>query len=181
MARRPLGQQGRISFAATPHNRWTSYESPDETDWLAIDFGERKEVGRVELALYDDRGGVRAPERYDVQYWTGKAWADVPGVKKTPERPAGGQFNEARFDRVKTAKVRVVFTHSGKARSGVKRPPQLMHLAARGGRFRLAEFPGQAAGGLERSLRPTLCHAQCRLEPARRLHYRSFQTIDKAH
>jgi hypothetical protein len=84
-----------------------------------IDFGAEKEVGRVELAIYDDGGGVQAPERYDVQYWTGTAWQDVTGAKKSPEAPVGGQFNEVRFDGVKTAKVRVVFTHKGKARSGV--------------------------------------------------------------
>ena len=33
--------------------------------------------------------------------------------------PAGGQFNEVRFATVKASKVRVVFTHAGKARSGV--------------------------------------------------------------
>ncbi len=41
------------------------------------------------------------------------------GVKKSPEKPAGSQFNEVRFDRVKASKVRVVFTHAGKARNGV--------------------------------------------------------------
>src|SRR5262249_32643058 len=95
---------GITSFAPTPHNRWTSYESPSKTDWLAIDLGAEKEVRRVELALYDDRGGVQAPERYVVQYWTGKGWADVANARKTPEAPTGGQFNEVRFDRVKTAK-----------------------------------------------------------------------------
>ena len=38
-----------------------------------------------------------------------------PGLKK----PTGSVFNEVRFDRVKAGKVRVVFTHAGKARSGV--------------------------------------------------------------
>ena len=39
--------------------------------------------------------------------------------RKTPEKPAGSQFNEVRFAAVKASKVRVVFTHAGKARSGV--------------------------------------------------------------
>ena len=29
-------------------NRWTSYESPNATDWLEVDFGREREVGRVE-------------------------------------------------------------------------------------------------------------------------------------
>jgi len=40
-------------------------------------------------------------------------------VKLAPEKPTGSQFNELRFDRVKATRVRVVFTHAGKARSGV--------------------------------------------------------------
>ena len=114
-----MANDGKMSFTPNPHNRWTSHESPNATDWLEIDFGEEKQFSRVELALYDDRGGVQAPTKYDVQYWDGQAWKDVAGAKKTPEKPAGGQFNELPFDRVKASKVRVVFTHAGKARSGV--------------------------------------------------------------
>src|SRR5438105_15365518 len=88
---------GVINFNATPHNRWTTFGSPNASDWLEIDFGEPKEVGRIELAVYDDMGGVQAPARYDVQYWDGGAWKDAAGQQKTPEEPVGGQFNEVRF------------------------------------------------------------------------------------
>ena len=40
-------------------------------------------------------------------------------MRKTPEKSAGGAYNEARFEAVTARKVRVVFTHAGKARSGV--------------------------------------------------------------
>jgi hypothetical protein len=62
---------------------------------------------------------VQAPSAYAVEYWDGSAWKPVANVKKAPEKPAGGQFNEAAFDPVTASKVRVVFTHRGKARSGV--------------------------------------------------------------
>jgi hypothetical protein len=114
-----MANDGKTSFAASPHNRWTSFGSPNATDWLEIDFGEEKEVGRVELAIYDDRGGVQAPTAYNVQYWDGSAWSDAAAQKKVPESPVGSQWNEVRFRGVKTSKVRVVFTHDGKARSGV--------------------------------------------------------------
>ena len=74
---------------------------------------------RVELAIYDDRGGVQPPTRYEVEFWDGRAWQPVRGARMSPEQPTGGRFNEVRFDRVKASKVRVVFTHAGKARSGV--------------------------------------------------------------
>jgi hypothetical protein len=110
---------GVLNFNPTPNNRWTAYESPNATDWLQIDFGAKKTVGRVELAIYDDRGGVQAPASYAVQYWDGNAWHDVANAKKAPEHPVGGQINEVRFDAVQTDKVRVVFTHKGKSQSGV--------------------------------------------------------------
>lgn len=114
-----LAIDGRTNFLPTPTNRWTSYESPREADWLEVDFGAEREFARVELAIYDDRGGVQPPARYEVEVWDGKAWRPVRGAKRSPERPTGSQFNEVRFDRVKAGKVRVVFTHAGKARSGV--------------------------------------------------------------
>jgi hypothetical protein len=114
-----LAIDGRTNFLPTPFNRWTSYESPNETDWLEIDFGAATAFNRIEMAIYDDRGGVRPPARYDVEYWDGEGWRAVTGAKRSPEAPAGGRFNKARFDRVTAGKVRVVFTHAGKARSGV--------------------------------------------------------------
>jgi hypothetical protein len=114
-----LAIDGKTNFLPTPTNRWTSYESPNATDWLEVDFGAEKAFARIELAIYDDRGGVQPPTKYEVEYWDGKAWRAVAAAKSSPEKPTGSQFNEVRFDRVKASKVRVVFTHDGRARSGV--------------------------------------------------------------
>jgi hypothetical protein len=110
---------GVVNFNSNPANRWTSYESPNASDWLELDLGTDKVVRRVELAIYDDHGGVRAPEKYAVQWWDGKEWDNVAHAKLSPETPMGGQWNEVTFDPIRTSKVRVVFTHAGKARSGV--------------------------------------------------------------
>jgi hypothetical protein len=110
---------GVVNFSPEPHNRWTSYESPNPTDWLQIDFGQERKVARVELAIYDDRGGVQPPADYTVQLWTGTEWRDAAGQKKDPPRPTGGQFNEVRFEPAATTRLRVLFSHAGKARSGV--------------------------------------------------------------
>jgi len=110
---------GKLSFAPSPRNRWTSYESPNDTDWLAVDFGAEKEFNRIELAIYDDRGGVQAPAKYDIEYWDGKTWRAVKEIRREPEKPTSGIINEVRFNRVKSSKIRVVFSHAGKSRSGV--------------------------------------------------------------
>lgn len=114
-----MANDGIVSFSPSPHNRWTAYESPNATDWLEIDFGANKQVGRVDLHLYDDRGGVQPPASYTVQSWDGAIWRDAANQKKSPPAPTGGMVNEVVFPPVSTAKVRIVFTHQGKARSGV--------------------------------------------------------------
>jgi hypothetical protein len=43
----------------------------------------------------------------------------VLSPKKLPEKPISGQFNEITFNSLKATKLRVVFTHAGKAHSGV--------------------------------------------------------------
>ena len=110
---------GKINFLPTPMNRWTSYGSPNPTDWLEVDFNAEKEVGRVDLHIYDDHGGVQPPARYVIQTWTGSEWRDVEHANATPDIPTGGTINTITFSQVKTTKVRVVFTHKDPARSGV--------------------------------------------------------------
>lgn len=114
-----MANDGRVVFQASPHNRWTAYQSPSPTDWLAIDFGDVKEVGSVDLHFYDDRGGVQAPERYTIQYAKDADWIDVPDQTRTPAAPVGGQVNTVTFGVVRTNKIRVFLTHKGKSRSGL--------------------------------------------------------------
>jgi hypothetical protein len=114
-----FANDGRVAFRPTPNNRWTAYESPNESDWLELDFGKPQRVARVELHLYDDRGGVQAPASYTVELWDGAAWTEARDQRREPETPRGGMVNTVRFAPAEAAKLRVVFRHRGKARSGV--------------------------------------------------------------
>lgn len=110
---------GKTVYRPNPVNRWTSYGSTNRTDWLEVDFGAAREIGRVELALYDDHGGVQPPESYTLQTWTGTEWQEVPNQQKSPAQPVGSALNTVKFPRQTTSKFRIVFTHRGEARSGV--------------------------------------------------------------
>ena len=77
---------GRTNFLATPTNRWTSYESPNKVDWLEIDFGKQVEFRKVDLAIYDDQGGVQRPIKYDFEFWNGDKWQPIEDVQRQPER-----------------------------------------------------------------------------------------------
>ena len=110
---------GIVSYQTNPNNRWTAYESPNAIDWLAIDFGEPKTFSRLELALYDDRGGVQPPERFQVEVFVDGVWKPVENEVHAPEQPLGNALIEVTFALVTATKLRVVFTHRGASRSGV--------------------------------------------------------------
>ena len=114
-----LANDGKTNYRPNPVNRWTSYGSPNATDWLEVDFGEAKDLSRIELCLYDDRGGVQPPAACTVETWTGTEWREVPDQAKLPSRPVGSTVNTVRFPRQTTTKFRVVFAHQGQARSGL--------------------------------------------------------------
>ena len=110
---------GKTVFDPNPVNRWTSYESTQNEDWLELDLGESKLFSRLELAIYDDRGGVQAPESYRIEIWEDGRWTSVQQEVHQPEKPAGGQWNQATFTPAKSSKVRIVFRHKLPAKSGV--------------------------------------------------------------
>ncbi len=110
---------GIVNFQPNPNNRWTSYESKNESDWLQLDFGRKQSFNRVELAIYDDHGGVQAPESYTIEYFDGAKWVTVEEEKRQPANPIGGQWNESRFKPIESDKLRIVFKHRGLARTGV--------------------------------------------------------------
>ena len=110
---------GRIIYKPNPVNRWTSYGSTNASDWLEVDFGEPKEVSRAEIYLYDDRGGVQPPASYTVQYFSDGEWREAANQTKSRAAPTGSAINTVTFTRVTTPRIRVLFTHQGKARSGV--------------------------------------------------------------
>ncbi|MDC0288816.1 discoidin domain-containing protein [Rubripirellula sp.] len=102
-----------------PVNRWTSYGSPNKTDWLEVDFGQEKVIKKVVLHIYDDHGGVQTPLSYSVQYLKGNEWKEVGNIQKSPVELIGSSENIGTFAPVTASKLRVVFVHKGKARSGL--------------------------------------------------------------
>lgn len=114
-----LAIDGRTGYLPTPVNRWTCYGSKSPSDWLEVDFGSPREFQRLEIGFFDDRGGVQAPESYRIEYFDGSTWKPAANQRRSPEKAVGGAMNSVRFDKVTAAKVRLVCTHKGEAKSGV--------------------------------------------------------------
>jgi len=117
--RAQMACDGVVQFLPQPPNRWTSFQSANREDWLEIDWGASTRIGRLELAIYDDGGGVQAPADYRVEIWHQGAWQPAQEQRKTPTIPVGGVWNQVVFRPVATDRIRIVFTHRGPARSGV--------------------------------------------------------------
>jgi hypothetical protein len=109
---------GRVALTRYSRSRWTAFGSPNSSDWLEVDLGEVRSVGRVELFLFGDGRGVAAPERYRIEVWKDGRWEEAGG-SKDPEEPLAWALNTLRMEPVETSKVRVVFSHALPEVSGV--------------------------------------------------------------
>ncbi|MGW1885855.1 MGH1-like glycoside hydrolase domain-containing protein [Streptomyces sp. NPDC001970] len=105
----------------TPPSRWTNYQSPDVTDWLAVDLGVPTLVSDVRISFYDDGGGVRTPDSYELEYRTADGdWRTVPGQRRTPAKPQRGVLNRVLLDRtVTTDGLRLTAVRDGGGGVGV--------------------------------------------------------------
>ena len=108
-----------VAFSHYSRNRWTAFGSPNASDWVEVDLRAPTRIGTVELYLWGDGGGVKAPKRYTIQTWDGSRWVDAEVVSKVPLQPQVSSVNTVRIVPVETGKVRVVFEHDLPAASGM--------------------------------------------------------------
>lgn len=132
---------GILSFSDFPRNRWTSYGSPNASDWVETAYPAPKSLNAAGIYLYDDGGGVQAPASFDVEYWNGSGWTSVPNQTRTTSEPAGNALNLVVFDTVIADRLRVVFAHKANAKTGASEIVFVDH--------HMAPMP-QPAEGLER-------------------------------
>jgi mannosylglycerate hydrolase MGH1-like protein/alpha-galactosidase-like protein/F5/8 type C domain-containing protein/glycosyl hydrolase family 65 len=104
---------GNVWYDEIPEvdTRWTNYESPNSSDYLAVDLGASIPIDEVRYYSYCDGGGIQDPAGYLVQYWTGSAWEDIPDQTRTPAAPACNDLNQVTFPPVTTSQVRLVLTN----------------------------------------------------------------------
>ena len=108
-----------VAFSHYSRNRWTTFGSPNASDWVQLDFPGMRRVESIELYLWGDGGGVKAPKSYGIQTWNGTAWIDAHIVSRVPQQPLVSSVNTVHIAPVTTDKVRVVFQHDLPAATGV--------------------------------------------------------------
>src|SRR5262249_30740938 len=102
---------GNYWYHKSPPNRWTCEGSPNDTDWVALDFGTPRALDRVKLYLLDDGDTVVPPAKIDLQSWDGKGGPTLQDQWRSPDEPTGRRANVIQFPALKMTKVRAVFTH----------------------------------------------------------------------
>jgi hypothetical protein len=108
-----------VAFSHYSRNRWTAFGTPNASDWVQFDFPAKRRVEQVELYLWGDDGGVKAPRSYTIQTWNGANWVNAVVKSQVPAKPMVSSVNTVHIAPVTTDRVRVVFVHDLPAATGV--------------------------------------------------------------
>jgi hypothetical protein len=117
------GSYGLTTYQA---NRWIAYGTPNETDWVQLDFGAPTTVSQVDVYLWGNAprylarvdSTVLSPRSLRVEYQSGPEWTPVSGARHFPERPLAMARNTLSFEAVETTAIRILFEHDLPAVSG---------------------------------------------------------------
>ncbi|KXK61579.1 xylosidase [Micromonospora rosaria] len=78
------------------------------TQWVEYTWPSARSVNRTAAYWFDDGQGIDLPASCQVQYWTGSAYAPVPGQSTCGV--AADTYNVTTFTTVSTTRLRLVFT-----------------------------------------------------------------------
>jgi hypothetical protein len=89
----------------TVNPRWGTWPNEGE-QWAELTWSTAQTLRSADVYFFDDNGGVRLPASWRLQYWTGSAYADVPGASGYPT--VINQYNRVTFGAVSTTRLRVL-------------------------------------------------------------------------
>jgi hypothetical protein len=110
---------GVIAYTRYSDNRWSARGTPNRSDWLQVDFGAPRRVSRAEIHFAGEGGGLAAPGRYLLQYWSGTRWQDVREERRLPTTPEAAAVNTVWFAPVETSRMRVVMEHAAPSATAI--------------------------------------------------------------
>ena len=103
---------GRIWYFKDITNRWTTLGSTSNTDWFALDFGQRHEVSGINLYLCADGELFHIPDNFSIEYQSGGLWLPVKEKERRPAQPVANTVNKVIFDKVAASGIRINFKHT---------------------------------------------------------------------
>ncbi len=115
---------GRIWYFPEITNYWSTRSSTSRLDWLALDFGQDRQLTKVNLYLLEDQSTFGVPDSIAIEYLDGDQWkrVKIAGIEKTSgekngkERArmslVGNTSNTIIVEPIFARMVRVLFYHS---------------------------------------------------------------------
>jgi hypothetical protein len=114
---------GQILFSECAQaSEWTDAGAPSSSSLLGVDLGATVPISEVRYYTWSDvaaGGTTTAPARCGLEYWTGAAWARVPGQRLLPAAPPANGLGRILFPELRTSQVRLVVTDQPGCSSGI--------------------------------------------------------------
>ncbi|MBK8291739.1 MAG: discoidin domain-containing protein [Flammeovirgaceae bacterium] len=102
---------GKIWYFPEITNRWTTFGSQKNADWLEIDFGKVHEISMLKIYPFTDHVTFEIPENLIVEFQTNGEWKPV---QNQTGKLIGNTANSFQFDKVSSTRFRISFKHSSK-------------------------------------------------------------------
>ena len=96
--------------------RWGAWPNSGQ-QWAELTWGSAVTVNRTQVYIFDDGQGIDLPSSWKLQYWTGSAYADVPGASGYPV--AANAYNTVTHNTITTTRLRVVLQSNGTSSVGL--------------------------------------------------------------
>src|SRR6185436_17138974 len=102
---------GRIWYFEEIRNRWSTWGSLSSSDWLAIDFGQPREISEVKIYPYVDSTTFSVPDDVSIDFRNDQEWTPVNIKQRVPEKIVGNTKNVWVFEKVSARMIRVNLKH----------------------------------------------------------------------
>ncbi|MCA1756290.1 MAG: discoidin domain-containing protein, partial [Bacteroidales bacterium] len=93
---------GQYWYLTPTTNQWSNIYSEEDQDWAGIDFGTEREIENIIIYFVEDDDKIRAPENYNLEYWDGTVWKEIPGQKRQYKSPQARKGNSITFEKLAT-------------------------------------------------------------------------------
>ena len=102
---------GRTWYFPEIRNRWSTLSSNSSSDWLAIDFGQRREISEVRIYLFVDSTTFGIPGDVSIDIRDDQDWTPVNIKLRVPAKTTGNTGNRWVFEKINARMIRVNLKH----------------------------------------------------------------------
>lgn len=112
---------GNYWYLQHPPNRWTAAGSPNQSDWIEVDFGTPRPIEMLKLYFLDDKskGPIAPPASVTIQAFVKGEWISVAKPNTEPPLITGRKPTTYKLDQTDIEKIRVTMQHWPVSKAGL--------------------------------------------------------------